>query len=228
MAQALGDEAAQDIGELVVLSADGVKATATVNRTLEVVNASSAVLATNGGSAVINGKVSSTSAGTPDSSALALQSGATDINNGVINGGFLNLADDTGVDSATVNNAVFSYTVLMGDNSRFRNNGVVNTAGKGTALGIFAGSAINNGHIVIGSLTQGSTAMRVEAGPNARLQNNGFIDVNGRADFRPEENIAMPVIDSGSGGLVGNAGNLMICGPAFQNLSPRVNEPWQA
>lgn len=281
VAQDPGDEAAQDIGELVVLSADGAKAKATVNKTLEVVNASSAVLATNSGSAVINGKVSSTSADTPDGSALALQSGATGINNGVINGGFLNLADGTGVDSATVNNAVFSYTVLMGDNSRFRNNGVVNTAGNGTALGIFAGSAINhgninvgaadgstadglfvnaeeasfanaaggmlylgrvpqnsltdkaadvrlndsrgisvggdgsainNGHIVIGSLTQGSTAMRVEDGPNARLQNNGVIDVNGRADFRPEENIAMSVIDSGSGGLVGNAGTINLNG----------------
>ncbi len=281
VAQDPGDEAAQDIGELVVLSADGAKATATVNKTLEVINGSSAVLAANGGSAVINGKVSSISTGTPGGSALTLQSGATGINNGVINGSFLNLADGTGVDSATVNSSVFSYTVLMGDNSRFRNKGVINTAGNGTALGVFAGSAINNGninvgvanwstadgifvngkeasfanaaggtlylgralqnsltdeaadvrlndslgirvggdgsaindgHIVIGSLTQGSTAMRVDAGPNARLQNNGIIDVNGHADFRPDENIAMSVNDSGSGGLVGNAGTINLNG----------------
>lgn len=277
VAQDADDEAAQPIGELVVLSADGAQARVTVNKTLEVANASSAVLAANGGTAIINGKVASTGNGITDGNALELLSGSTGVNNGVINAGFFNNADGSGVDSSTVGQS--RNAVRLQDGSRFTNNGVINIAGSGTGLGIFSGSAINNGnintgaadgasgvfvngpqasftnavdgtlwlgrspqnaltdeafdtrlsgavginmigdgsavndgHIVLGSQTQNSTAMKVVNGPNARLQNNGVIDVNGQADFRPEENIALLAIDSGSGGLVGNAGTINLNG----------------
>ncbi|WP_312045323.1 autotransporter outer membrane beta-barrel domain-containing protein [Erwinia sp.] len=277
VAQDPNDEAAQPIGELVVLSADGEKATVTVNKTLEVVNASSAVLAANGGTAIINGKVASTGNGSTDGDALNLLSGSVGINNGVINSGFFNQADGTGVDSGTVGHS--SNAVRLEGKSRFTNNGVINVVGSGTGLGIFDGSAtnhgninagmgngasgvfvngdgasfvnaadgtlwlgrlpqnrltdavtdtplsgavgvnmvadgsaINEGHIVLGSQTQGSAAMKVVNGPNARLQNNGVIDVNGQAMFGPEESIAMIAIDSGNSGLVGNSGTINLNG----------------
>ncbi|WP_380182865.1 autotransporter outer membrane beta-barrel domain-containing protein [Kalamiella sp. sgz302252] len=274
------DEAAQPIGELVVLSADGKKATARVNGTLEVANASSAVLAANGATAIINGKVASTSNGAIEGDALSLTGASTGINKGVINGGFFNNADGKGVDSSSVGQGVNAVRLL--DKSKFTNNGVINVAGSGTGLGIFDGSATNNGNInvgvsdysssasgvfvngegasfvnaasgtiylgrspqnslkdkttdtrvydsvginmvtdgsavnqgriVIGSLTQSSVAMQVENGPNARLQNSGVIDVNGRDNLQPEENVAMAVIDSGTGGRVGNSGTINLNG----------------
>ena len=272
------DEAAQPIGELVVLSANGANATATVNGTLEVANASSAVQASNGGTAIINGKLSSTGTGTPDSNALSLLSGSKGVNNGVINGGFLNEANGTGVDYSTLGHS--NNTVILQGDSQFTNNGVINNAGSGTALAIYEGSAINNGninvggfswynvngvfvngegasfvntadgliwlgrtpqnnladettetwlngtvginvggegsaindgHIVLGVQSQG-IAMQVQNGPNARLQNNGTIDIDGSAGFQPEENIGISAIDSGSGGRVGNAGTLNLIG----------------
>lgn len=274
------DEAAQPIGELVVLSADGKKATARVNGTLEVANASSAVLAANGATAIINGKVSSTSNGSTEGDALSLTGGSTGINKGVINGGFFNNASGTGVESSSVGRGVNAVRLL--DKSRFTNSGVINVAGSGTGLAIFDGSATNNGNInvgvsdysssasgvfvngegtsfvnaasgtiylgrspqnglkdkttdtrvynsvginmvtdgsvvnqgriVIGSLTQSSIAMQVQNGPNARLQNSGVIDVNGRDNLQPEENVAMSVIDSGTGGRVGNSGTINLNG----------------
>ncbi|WP_439213457.1 autotransporter outer membrane beta-barrel domain-containing protein [Duffyella gerundensis] len=73
-------------------------------------------------------------------------------------------------------------------------------------------SAINNGHIVIGSSVQNAVGMRVESGPAALAQNNGVIDVNGRAQAQPLENIGMLVIDAGSGGDVGNSGTINLNG----------------
>jgi len=282
VAQDLDDEAAQPIGELVVISADGKNATARINGRLEVANASSAMLAENGARAIVNGKLSSTSQSTTDGDALDLLSGSTGYNNGVINGGFFNNANGTGVDTSTIGYNSFSNAVrLTGRDSIFYNMGVLNAAGNGSALGIFEGrvtnhgninvgvadysstqgvfvngegasftnaadgtlylgrtpqnsvkgktsdthlngskgiyiigdgTAINNGHIVLGSLTQGSTAMEVINGPNARVQNKGVIDINGYTGTNADENIAMLVTDSGSGGQVGNSGTINLNG----------------
>lgn len=281
------DEVFQPIGERIVLSADGAKATTTINagKTLEVTNANGgAMRADNGATAIINGKLSSTGNSLTDNDALVLTRGSSGINNGVINGGFFNNADGSGVDSSTLG---WNAATVAVNNSRFTNNGVLNhalsdgssaltlrdgsavnngtfnlgvtvTPGGGSSSGVvlsgmtssftnngtlyigrtpqnsatdatsdvainqsggtrgisqlFDSSAVNNGHIVIGSLVQNATAMRVENAPDAVTLNNGVIDVNGRAQFKPAENIAMQVINSGSGGQVGNAGIINLNG----------------
>lgn len=78
--------------------------------------------------------------------------------------------------------------------------------------GLLDSSAINEGHIVIGSKVENAVGMRVEAGPNATSLNHGVIDVNGQAQPLPRENIAMLAIDSGSGGKVGNTGTINLNG----------------
>ncbi|WP_342754677.1 autotransporter outer membrane beta-barrel domain-containing protein [Pantoea sp. MBD-2R] len=301
--QPYDEKMSEQMGELVVLSADGPKARVTVEagKTLEVINANdTAVRANNGATAIINGKVSSTGATYTLNDALQLLNASTGINNGVINGGFLNNADGTGVDTSVRgynNTAIVDYsdkTVLVQGTSRFTNNGVINyqpaksqpvsetaavwlesggfinngninlgvadlTGGRSSSAvrlttddssfingtnGIIYlgrtpqnsvtddtsnvvlnqtdgsygvkingnGSVKNNGQIVIGSRVQNSTAIQVTDGALAQVLNNGVIDVNGRALLEPEENIAMAVIDSGSGGRVGNSGTINLNG----------------
>ncbi|MBB3307321.1 MULTISPECIES: autotransporter outer membrane beta-barrel domain-containing protein [unclassified Enterobacter] len=74
-------------------------------------------------------------------------------------------------------------------------------------------SAINNGHIVIGSKVQNATGMRVELAPHATTINNGVIDINGQAQPNPAENVGMLVLDSGSlSNKVINAGAINVNG----------------
>lgn len=289
------DDITQPVGDRTVLSADGPGATVKINagKTLEVENASNgAVRASNGAKAIIDGKLASTGNGLTESNALELVDGSKGINNGVINGGFFNQADGTGVDTSTlgysgktvyarsdskfINNGVLNYAIsanpqsqdsaaLWLSNARGVNTGNINVGvadvvssrasagvilstdrsaftnveggtiylGRGpqntltdeiqdvaiNALGGLSGIAqvlnsqvINNGRIVIGSLVQNAMAMRVEAGPDATTLNNGVIDINGRAQFQPAENIGMLVIDSGTGGKVGNTGSINLNG----------------
>ncbi|WP_336777562.1 autotransporter outer membrane beta-barrel domain-containing protein [Pantoea sp. USHLN256] len=71
---------------------------------------------------------------------------------------------------------------------------------------------INDGRIVIGSKVQNAVGMRVELAPNAVTRNNGVIDVNGKAQYQPLENVGMLAINAGSGGKVGNAGTINLNG----------------
>ena len=282
------DEVLQPVGERVVLSADGKNATATVKagKTLEVANANGgAMRADNGATAIVNGKLASSGGNLTDNTALMLTNGSKGSNNGVINGGFFNNADGSGVDSSTLGNSAATVAARA---SRFTNNGVINHAigaGESSAIALYDSSAVNNGiinlgidavngagnsagvrlngasssftnngtiylgrspqnsasdathdvainqsggtrgtsqlldssvvnngHIVIGSLVQNASAMQVEAAPEAVTLNNGVIDINGRAQFKPAENIGLNVIDSGSGGSVGNAGVINLNG----------------
>lgn len=288
------DEVALPLGDQVVLSADGPAASVKINagKTLEVMNNSSAVMrASNGASAIINGKLASTGPVQSESKALELINGSSGINNGVINGGFFNNANGSGVDPNTL--GYINKAVSASYGSQFTNNGVINLAlnegsapwdsqaiwlggssainygninigvvavnnanaaagvtfsGEGTFINAESGtiyigrspqnsktsettdvavnlsggvsaisaildaSAINNGHIVIGTKVQNAIGMRVEAGPNALVLNNGVIDVNGRAQAQPAENIGMLALDSGSGGRVGNTGTINLNG----------------
>ncbi|UBN53674.1 beta strand repeat-containing protein [Pantoea agglomerans] len=283
------DEVTLPVGERSVLSADGPGASVSVQKgaTLEVVDADGgAVRATNGAKATIDGKLAASGSAAHENSALRL-AGSTGINNGVINGGFFNNADGSGVDAATLGYS--GNAVLATDGSRFVNNGVLNyattqpgnalqlsdalginngainlgvaessgshssagvlldTSGASfinTASGViyvgrapqnaksdvveevainqsggvsaiaqqFNATAINDGRIVLGSKVQNAAAMRVENGPDAVALNNGTIDLNGRAQFRPAETVGLLAIDSGSGGLVGNNGTINLNG----------------
>lgn len=81
----------------------------------------------------------------------------------------------------------------------------VNLSGGVTGISaIFGSSVVNNGRIVIGSLVQNAVGMLAQYGSSAIARNNGVIDVNGTVEGQPRENIGMLVVDSGSGGNVGN------------------------
>ncbi|MGP4129275.1 hypothetical protein OJE16_05575 [Pantoea tagorei] len=283
------DEVTLPVGERSVLSADGPGASVSVQKgaTLEVVDADGgAVRATNGAKATIDGKLAASGSAAHENSALRL-AGSTGINNGVINGGFFNNADGSGVDAATlgysgnavlatggsrfVNNGVLNYATTQpgnalrlsdaqGINNGAINLGVAESSGSHSSAGVlldtsgasfintasgviyvgrapqnaksdvveevainqsggvsaiaqqFNATAINDGRIVLGSKVQNAAAMRVENGPDAVALNNGTIDLNGRAQFRPAETVGLLAIDSGSGGLVGNNGTINLNG----------------
>ena len=275
------DEAFLPIGERVMLSADGANAHATIEagKTLEVANANGgAMRADNGATATINGKLASTGSGITDNDALVLTNGSSGINNGVINSGFFNNADGSGIDNSTlginglavnasdshfINNGIINSagSAVVLDNSEGVNNGTINLVGdNGSATAvtlsgaastftnngtIYLGrtpqnhpgdatsdilldsangilqfdnsSAINNGHIVMGSGVQGGAAMSVNSADDAVTRNNGMIDVNGRGT-------GLAVVDSGSGGQVGNAGVINLNGDNGTGLLVTANE----
>jgi autotransporter family porin len=283
------DEVTLPVGERVVLSADGPGASVSVQKgaTLEVVDSDGgAMRATNGAKATIDGKLAASGSAAHENTALRL-AGASGVNNGVINGGFFNNADGSGVDPATLGYS--GSTVLATDGSRFVNNGVLNVAtaqgssalrlsdaqginngainvgvtdasGGASSSGVLLDSSgasfingaggviyvgratqnskndvaeevainqsggvnaiaqlynstvINDGRIVLGSKVQNAAAMRVESGPDAIALNNGTIDLNGRAQFRPAESVGLLAINAGSGGLVGSSGTINLNG----------------
>ncbi|RPD99779.1 autotransporter outer membrane beta-barrel domain-containing protein [Candidatus Pantoea deserta] len=289
-----GDEIAQQLGDQVVLSADGPGASVAIRsgKTLEVMNNSTAAMrASNGAAATVDGKLASTGPVQPHSRALELINGSTGTNNGVINGGFFNNADGSGVDRDTLGYISQAVAVLNG--SQFTNNGVINLSaalapasvssqaiwldkssavnngtinvgvaevanasamtgvklsGNSTFINgeqgtLYLGrspqnkktdattdlevdpagsvsaidqsgnsSAINNGHIVIGSKMQGAVGMRIEEGPNALAINSGVIDINAALDTVSAESIGMLAINAGSGGRVGNIGDINLNG----------------
>ncbi|MDW8847728.1 hypothetical protein SD961_17855 [Erwinia sp. MMLR14_017] len=178
----LNDEIAQPVGDRVVLSADGPGAKVKINagKTLEVVNASNgAVRATNGATAIINGKLAITGDPSEYNSALELAGGSKGINNGVINGGFFNQADGTGVDGSTLGDG--GNTVFAHDNSQFTNNGVINyvisPSSYGAALWLTDSRAINNGNINLG--VTGATAGSLVAGVMLDRDGSSFENAQG-------------------------------------------------
>lgn len=156
------------------------------------------------------------------SSALTLTGSADAVNNGALN---LGMTDVNGSGSS-------SAVTLAEDHARFINNGTLylgrsaqdrpGDSSQDMALrqsgGTFginqfaASSAINNGQIVLGSKVQNAVAMQVSGSADAVTRNNGIIVVNGRAQFRPAENVALQVKDAGSAGQVGNAGIITLNG----------------
>lgn len=89
---------------------------------------------------------------------------------------------------------------------------------------ILNASAINNGRIVVGSKVQNAVGMRVRFGPDALALNNGVIDLNGRAESQPAENVGMLVVDSGSSGRVGNTGTINVNGDSTTAIKVIASE----
>ena len=157
------DDVAQAIGNRIVVNASGANAKVNVaaGKTLEVIGATGgAIHASNGALVTVNGKVSSASS-SGDGSALYLDNSAG-VNNGVINGGFVNKNDGTGVGSTGFG----SNGVQVLNTSTFDNNGIVNfatTGGTTSAINLSPGSsATNSGNINVG--VNGSSANGTTAG----------------------------------------------------------------
>ncbi|MCZ4061485.1 hypothetical protein O3W44_23625 [Pantoea sp. LMR881] len=97
-------------------------------------NSTAVMRASNGASAIIDGKLASTGPAQSESKALELINGSSGINNGVINGGFFNNANGNGVDPSTL--GYIGKAVSASSGSQFTNNGVINLApGEGPNFG---------------------------------------------------------------------------------------------
>lgn len=158
------DEVTQPTGDRIVINAvdAGSQVNIAAGKTLEVAGANGgAVRVANGASATIDGKLASRG------TALALDdASATNSSSGVINGGFLNRIDGSGVGAAS-NNAT---AVTVQNNGNFTNNGVLNlgTTGSNLANGVAgirldaSAQASNSGNINVG--VNGSSARGITSG----------------------------------------------------------------
>lgn len=171
------DEITQPLGNRIVINAEGAGSQITVaaDKTLEAVGANGgAVRVASGASATIDGKLASRG------TALSLDdASATNSSSGVINGGFLNRIDGTGVGAASSN----ATAVTVQNNGSFTNNGVLNlgTTGSNLANGVAgirldsSAQASNSGNInvgVNGSAARGTTSGVLLTADSSRFTNN--------------------------------------------------------
>lgn len=171
------DDVALALGNRIVINASGANAKVKIaaGKTLEVIGANGgAIRGTNGAEITVDGKVSSSSSWVTDGPALALDA-SRGINNGVINGGFINRNDGTGVGSLGFG----SNGVQLQNGSTFDNNGIVNfatTGGVTSGINIGANSVANNsGNInvaVNGSSATGTTNGVLVGNASASFVNN--------------------------------------------------------
>ena len=151
------DEVTQPLGNRVVINAEGIGSQITIaaDKTLEATGANGgAVRVASGASATVDGKLASRG------TALALDdASATNSSSGVINGGFLNRIDGTGVGAASSN----ATAVTVQNNGNFINNGVLNLGTTGS------------------NLTSGVAGIRLDASAQASNSGNINVGVNGSA-----------------------------------------------
>lgn len=176
------DEVTESIGNRIVIEANGsgAKVNLAAGKTLEVVGATGgAIRAANGAEAVIDGKLASRGSVTNNGTALVLTDNSTGTNNGVINGGFLNRQDGTGIGSTGYG----ANGVSVQTGSTFNNNGILNLATTGSnsqygVAGINLGAsatANNSGNInvgVNGSSARGTTSGVLLTDATASFTNN--------------------------------------------------------
>lgn len=220
------DDVAKAIGNRIVINASGANAKVNIaaGKTLEVIGANGgAIRGTNGAEITVDGKVSSAGNVGSDGAALSLDA-SRGVNNGVINGGFINRANGTGVGSTGFG----SNGVDVQNGSTFDNNGVVNFATTGgVTSGINLGAnavANNNGNInvgVNGSSASGTTNGVLVGDASASFVNNssGTIYVgrgpqNSLAGAAPDVSINQSGLTSGvkvtSGGSAINNGSIVL------------------
>ncbi|MBB3306070.1 MULTISPECIES: autotransporter outer membrane beta-barrel domain-containing protein [unclassified Enterobacter] len=163
------DEVTQPILNRIVINASGAgaKVNLAAGKTLEVVGATGgAIKASNGAQAVIDGKLASRGSITNNGTALVLTDNSSGINNGVINGGFLNRQDGTGIGSTGYG----ANGVAVQTGSTFNNNGILNfaTTGSNSQYGVaginlgVSSTANNSGNINVG--VNGSSARGTASG----------------------------------------------------------------
>ncbi|MDI9223268.1 autotransporter outer membrane beta-barrel domain-containing protein [Pantoea sp. EA-12] len=165
------DEVTQPIGNRIVVNADGANARVNLaaGKTLEVVGSTGgAIKASNGAQAVIDGKLASRGTIANNGTALVLAGGSNGSTSatGVINGGFLNRQDGTGIGSTGYG----ANGVLVQSGSEFNNNGIVNlaTTGSNSQYGVAGirlednATSNNSGNINVG--VNGSSASGTASG----------------------------------------------------------------
>ncbi|NIG19715.1 autotransporter outer membrane beta-barrel domain-containing protein [Pantoea sp. Al-1710] len=178
------DEVTQPIGNRIVVNADGPDARVNLaaGNTLEVVGSTGgAIKASNGAQAVIDGKLASRGTLANNGTALVLSgnSNGSTSTTGVINGGFLNRQDGTGIGSTGYG----ANGVLVQSGSAFNNNGIVNlaTTGSNSQYGVAGirleddATSRNSGNInvgVNGSSARGTASGVLLTSPTSTFTNN--------------------------------------------------------
>lgn len=233
------DEVTQPVGQRIVINADGAGATVKLaaGKTLEVSGSTGgAIKASNGAQAVIDGKLASRGAVANNGTALLLTDGSNGVNNGVINGGFLNRLNGTGVGSTGYG----ANGVAVQSDSTFANNGVLNlaTTGSNTPYGVAGislatnASANNSGNInvgVNGSAARGTTSgvLLTDAGASFTNNRDGLIYLgrgpqNNRSEDVAETALNQSGLTSGialvANGTAISEGNIVI-GSRVQNAA---------
>ncbi|MDM0043956.1 autotransporter outer membrane beta-barrel domain-containing protein [Variovorax dokdonensis] len=157
--------------------------------------------------------------------AVKLSAKAAAVNNGIINVDVANTASYGTTYGAIANgDAIFTNSptgvIYMGRAAQYNAaspEAVVDTTNAdngGSDVGIRVtetARAVNEGRIVVGTLTQNAKAFLVANATRATAINSGTIEVNGRAPGDPLENIAMHAINSGSS-VVLNRGTINLNG----------------
>ena len=171
------DEVTRPQGNRIVVNADGSNARVNLaaGNTLEVVGSTSgAIKASNGAQAVLDGKLATNS-----DTALVLSNNSSGSAAGVINAGFLNRQDGTGIGSSGYGGS----GVLVQSGSQFNNTGIVNlaTTGSNSLYGVAGirleanATSSNSGNINVG--VNGSSARGTASGvllttPTSTFTNN--------------------------------------------------------
>ncbi|RJT45048.1 autotransporter outer membrane beta-barrel domain-containing protein [Rahnella woolbedingensis] len=228
------DDVAQAIGNRIVINASGANAKVNIaaGKTLEVIGANGgAIRGTNNAEITVNGKVSSSGSTGSEGSALYLDD-STGTNNGVINGGFINRIDGTGVGSTGFG----SNGVQVQNGSTFDNNGIVNfatTGGTTSAINLgINSSASNSGNINVGingSSATGSTTGVMVGDATASFINNTNANIyigrgpqntlnDNTADTAVNQSGLTAGVQVSAGGSAINNGNIVI-GSRVQNAA---------
>jgi len=228
------DEVTQPLGDRIAINAEGAGSQVHIaaGKTLEVVGANGgAVRVASNATAVIDGKLASRG------TALALDDAtATNSSSGVINGGFLNRIDGTGVGAAS-NNAT---AVTVQNNGNFTNNGVVNlgTTGSNLLNGVAGirldanAQASNSGNINVG--VNGSSARGTTSGVLLTTETSTFTNNSGGTIYigrGPQNSLNDSVAETAmnqsgltsgiallANGSASNAGNIVL-GSRVQNAA---------
>ncbi|MGK3123206.1 autotransporter outer membrane beta-barrel domain-containing protein [Candidatus Pantoea formicae] len=235
------DEVTQPIGNRIVVNADGANARVNLaaGNTLEVVGATGgAIKASNGAQAVIDGKLASRGSVANNGTALVLSdnSNGSTGSTGVINGGFLNRQDGTGIGSTGFG----ANGVLVQSGSQFNNNGIVNlaTIGSNSQYGVAGirleddATSSNSGNINVG--VNGSSARGTASGvllttPTSTFTNNagGQIYIGRGPQNSLTDNVADTAMNQSgltsgialvANGSATNSGNIVI-GSKVQNAA---------
>jgi outer membrane autotransporter protein len=229
------DDVAQAIGNRIVINASGAGAKVNVaaGKTLEVIGANGgAIRGSNGAEVTVNGKVSSSGSIGSEGAAVYLTdtSKGTNSETGVINGGFVNRNDGTGVTSTGYG----SSAVQVQNSSTFDNQGIINLATTGgTTSGINLGggsTASNSGNINVGvngsSATGSTTGVLVGDAASSFINNADGVIYLGRgpqnnksetpADTALNQSDLAAGVQVNSGGSATNNGSIVL-GSRVQN-----------
>lgn len=148
---------------------------------------------------------------------------STVVNNGIINLGTAASSANTSAYGVDITGGSFTNSadavIYIGRGEQTDPNTpaadvALNLGGNLAAVNVRSGATVNNeGSIVIGTLTQGASGIRVDSASNVQVDNSGTITVKGAAADVPRLNTGIYVRNSGTGGSsITNSGSIVVEG----------------